>query len=121
MSAYDFALAKSQDTAQLNEFEAQMKLTVMIEPNPDHAVWEFSLEDLAIITKSIEITAGVFGAVRNCIHIDSMDAKLLLDFRIEFHSVDAANRAVQSLRIDPVWGMSNDVSDPYILSSSCMH
>ncbi|KAH7348090.1 RNA recognition motif 2-domain-containing protein [Pyrenochaeta sp. MPI-SDFR-AT-0127] len=108
VSGYDFALAKSQDTAQLNEFEGQIKLSVMIEPNPDHAIWEFVLKDLAGVLKSVEATAGVFGAIRNCIHVDTVDAKMLLVFRIEYHSVDAANRAVQSLGADLVWGVSNE-------------
>ena len=89
----------------------------MIEPNPGNASWEFSADDLAIMTKSVEITASVFGAVRNCIHVDSVDANLLLDYRVEFHSVDAANRAVQSLRADPVWGMSNEVCNNDLFKS----
>ncbi|KAF1947015.1 hypothetical protein EJ02DRAFT_449994 [Clathrospora elynae] len=110
ITGYDYALAKSQDTAQLNEFEGQFKLAVMIEPNPDHAIWEFTADDLSGITKAVEITAGAFGAVRNVIHVDTIDSKMLLVFRIEFHSVDAANRAVQSLRADPVWGINAEKS-----------
>lgn len=110
VSGYDFAIAKTQETTQLNEFEGQIKLTLLVEPHPEHAAWVLSTEDLAMVTKSVELTASVFGALRNCVHMDSVDDKLLLDFRIEFHSIDAANRAVQSLRIDPVWGVGNDVS-----------
>ncbi|KAF1850911.1 uncharacterized protein K460DRAFT_350904 [Cucurbitaria berberidis CBS 394.84] len=107
ISGYEFAVAKSQDTAQLNEFEGQIKLPIMIEANPDYAVWEFTSEDLAGLIKSVEITAAVFGAVRNCIHVETVDTKMVLVFRIEYHSIDDANRAVQSLATDPVWGMSN--------------
>lgn len=111
VSGYDFAIAKTQETAQLNEFEGQLKLTVLIEPHPGQSAWVLLMDDLDMITKSVELTAGVFGVVRNCVHVDSVDDKLLLDFRIEFHSIDAANRAVQSLRIDPVWSLGNDVSN----------
>ncbi|KAI8940878.1 hypothetical protein NX059_002138 [Plenodomus lindquistii] len=108
ISGYDFAIAKTQETSQANEFEGQIKLTVMIEPHPDNTNFGFSNDDLAMITKSVELTAGAFGSLRNCVHVGSDHDKLLLEFRLEFYSVDAAHRAVQSLRLDPVWGMSND-------------
>jgi hypothetical protein len=110
VTSYDYALAKSQDTTYIKEFEGQMKLSIFIEPNPDHAIWEFAAEDLVGITNAVEITAGAFGNVRNVVHVDTDDEKMLLIFRIEFHSVDAANRAIESLHIDPVWGMNVDVS-----------
>ncbi len=110
MSGYDFALAKSQDTAQLNEFEGQVQLPVVIVPTPEHARWEFTLVDLEDLTKNLETAVGIFGPVRNCIHIDTDEANMALIFRLEYHSVDAANRAVQSLRADSVWGVSNQVS-----------
>ncbi|CAO2649560.1 Nn.00g069450.m01.CDS01 [Neocucurbitaria sp. VM-36] len=110
VSGYEFARAKTQDTAKLNEFEGQIKLSIMIQANPDHAIWEFTSEDLVGITKSLELTAAVFGAVRNCVHVSTTDAHMLLNFRIEYHSVDAANRAVESLGIDLIWGMNNSKS-----------
>jgi hypothetical protein len=109
-TAYDYALAKSQDTTCIKEFEGQIKISIYVEPNPDHAIWEFGNEDLAGITKAVEITAGAFGAVRNVVHVDTLDEKMLLVFRVEFQSVDAGNRAVESLNIDAVWGMNQDVS-----------
>jgi hypothetical protein len=120
VTSYDYALAKGQDTTQIKEFEGQIKLSIFVEPNPDHAVWEFGAEDLAGITKAVEITAGAFGTVRNVVHINTIDEKMLLVFRIEFNSVDASYRAVESLSIDPVWGMNVDVSFPslpYFISS----
>ncbi|KAF2854426.1 hypothetical protein T440DRAFT_275477 [Plenodomus tracheiphilus IPT5] len=118
ISGYDFAIAKTQETSVVNEFEGQIKLTLMIEPHPDHANFTVSDEDLASLTKSVEITAGIFGAPRNCVHIDSDHGKMLLEFRIEFYSIDAAHRAVQSLRLDPIWGMSDDKTFQWFTSST---
>ncbi|KAJ8113917.1 hypothetical protein OPT61_g4076 [Boeremia exigua] len=107
ITGYEFALAKSQDTAQLNEFEGQIEVPVVIQPYSEHAAFEFTDADLAEITKAIELTAGVFGTVRNCIHAETLDTSMTLVFRVEFHSVDAATRAVQSLLLDSVWGINN--------------
>lgn len=109
ITGYEFALAKAQDTAQLNEFEGSIKVPVFIQPHPDQSIWEFTDVDLAEVTEAIELTAGVFGTVRNCVHIETHDTKMTLVFRVEFHSVDAATRAVQSLTLDPVWGINNAV------------
>ncbi|EOA89430.1 uncharacterized protein SETTUDRAFT_159809 [Exserohilum turcica Et28A] len=110
VTSYDYAKAKAQDTANIKEYEGQIKLSIMIDPNPDQAVWEFSSDDLAGISNAVKITAQAFGEVRNVTHIDSLDDKMLLVYRIEFFSIDAAIRAVQSLRIDPVWGVNNEKS-----------
>lgn len=112
ITGYEFALAKLQDTAQLNEFEGQIKVPVTIQPYSDHAAFEFTDADLVEVTQAIEITAGVFGIVRNCVHVETHDTKMTLIFRVEFHSVDAATRAVQSLTLDSVWGVNNSVSLP---------
>ncbi|RAR06926.1 meiosis protein mei2 [Stemphylium lycopersici] len=109
-TSYDYARAKTQDTGSIKEFEGQIKLFVMIEPNRDQAAWDFSSDDLAGVTNVVKLTAQAFGDVRNVTHADSIEDKMLLVFRIEFCSVDTAIRAVQSLRIDPVWGVSGDKS-----------
>lgn len=110
ITGYEFALAKSQDTAQLNEFEGQVKISVVIRPYTEQAAFEFTNADLAEVTEAVEITANVFGTVRGCVHIETYDTKMTLVFRVEFHSGDAATRAVQSLTVDPVWGINNAVS-----------
>lgn len=110
ITGYEFALAKSQDTAQLNEFEGQVKISVVIQPYTEQAAFEFTNADLAEVTEAVEITANVFGTVRGCVHIETYDTKMTLVFRVEFHSGDAATRAVQSLTVDPVWGINNAVS-----------
>ncbi|KAL5121628.1 hypothetical protein ACEQ8H_000314 [Pleosporales sp. CAS-2024a] len=104
VTAFKYALAKAQDTAQINEFEGQIKLSVMIDANPEHAVWDFTEADDCLLTFAITNVASAFGKVRNLLHVDTNNEKMALTFRIELHSVDAANRAVNSLSTDPVWG-----------------
>ncbi|KAF1837843.1 hypothetical protein BDW02DRAFT_576772 [Decorospora gaudefroyi] len=110
VSDYDYARAKGQDTAFIKEFDGQIKLGIHIQPNPNHAIWEFDAADLAGVAHAVAITAGAFGTVRNVVHVDTLEDRMQLVFRIEFHSVDAANRAVHSLRLDAVWGMPHDQS-----------
>ncbi len=119
ITGYEFALAKSQDTAQLNEFEGQIKVPVVVQPFSEHV--GFTNADLAEITEAIELTAGVFGTVRNCVHVETLDTKMTIVFRVEFHSVDAATRAVQSLLLDSVWGINNTVGLPAHLTSMLLY
>ncbi|KAJ4989354.1 hypothetical protein SVAN01_05079 [Stagonosporopsis vannaccii] len=107
VTGYDFALAKSQDTAHLDEFEGQVKIPVVIQPYSNQAIFSFTDANLAEIFKAVELTAGLFGAVRNCVHVETLEAKMTLVFRVEFYSVDAATRTVQSLNFDSVWGVNN--------------
>ena len=116
-TGYEFALAKSQNTSQLNEFEGSIKVPVIIQPYAEHSVFEFTNADLAEVTEAVELTAGVFGTVRSRIHVETHDTKMTLVFRVEFQSVDAATRCVQSLTLDSVWGINNAVCLPFRLTS----
>lgn len=110
ITGYEFALAKSQDTAQLNEFEGQVKVPIVIQPYTEQSTFEFTDADLIEVAEAVEITASVFGTVRGCVHVETHDSKMTMVFRVEFHSVDTATRAIQSLTLDPVWGVNNAVS-----------
>jgi hypothetical protein len=112
VTGYQYALAKAQDTAQLNEFEGQMSLTVLIDANPEHAIWEFSEGDYALMQLAVQNVCSAFGRVRNLVHVSTDNEKMSLTFRVEFSSVDSAGRAVQSLAMDPVWGTNLAVSHP---------
>jgi hypothetical protein len=114
VTSYQYALAKSQDTAHLNEFEGQIQLSVMIDANPEHAIWEFTNADYGLMQLAVHNVASAFGKVRNLVHVNTDNEKMTLTFRVEFHGVDAANRAVQSLSIDPVWGTNSEVSHPLL-------
>ncbi|EMD92027.1 hypothetical protein COCC4DRAFT_145458 [Bipolaris maydis ATCC 48331] len=120
VTPYDFAKAKAQDTASLKEFEGQIKLGIVIDPNPDQAVWEFSSEDLTEVSNFLKITAQAFGEVRNITHVDSLQDKMVIVYRIEFFSIDAAVRAVQSLRMDPVWGINRHKSFQWCTSDPAL-
>ncbi|KAI4714545.1 hypothetical protein J4E89_000225 [Alternaria sp. Ai002NY15] len=57
--------------------------------------------DMDDIKKQVELIAREFGNVRN-VHVDTVHDEMRLIFRIEFDSIDAAQRAIQSLRRTPV-------------------
>ncbi|OAL50944.1 hypothetical protein IQ07DRAFT_610875 [Pyrenochaeta sp. DS3sAY3a] len=122
ITSYDFAIAKGQDTALLNEFEGQIKVPIMIQPGPGQTTKEFPPGGFLSVTRNLMIIANTFrnvpiapgnatnipSAVRNCIHVDTDVSKGIMIFRVEFHSVDAALRAVQSLCVDRVWGYGDE-------------
>ncbi|KAI4919468.1 hypothetical protein J4E90_001603 [Alternaria incomplexa] len=58
--------------------------------------------DMDDIKKQVELIAREFGNVRNVVHVDTVHDEMRLIFRIEFDSIDAAQRAIQSLRRTPV-------------------
>ncbi|KAF2242679.1 hypothetical protein BU26DRAFT_609975 [Trematosphaeria pertusa] len=51
---------------------------------------------------------SIYGTVRASTHTATDEENLIFTFRIEFHSVEAANWAVASLARDPIWGLSDD-------------
>jgi hypothetical protein len=108
---YDYARAQDKDLGKVKEFEGQIYLPISIKANPEHAVWEFTSDDFANITKNVELIAKEFGPVRNIVHTDTMDDTMHLGFRVEFDSIDAAHRAVQSLRLESLFGYGSDVSN----------
>ncbi|KAF2680244.1 hypothetical protein K458DRAFT_269757, partial [Lentithecium fluviatile CBS 122367] len=113
---YDFAIAKSQDTAAVNEFEGQVKVVVIVESfgayNQKQSTPAFSQNDIVWLCEAVESAMNAFGSVRVSVHVktdeidgadDTDEAKLLFTFRVEFHSAEAAIRAVASLKKDPMW------------------
>jgi hypothetical protein len=120
ISGYQYAVAKAQDTSQINEFEGQIKLPVIIEANPNDAMWSFTPDDLVEVCNTIQVNVADFGTVRNCFHVETNQASMKVVFRIEFHSVDASTRAVQSLRADSLWGFSTAVSSSHLYNTSLL-
>lgn len=114
VTGYQYALVKAQETSLVNDFEGQMQLAVMIDANPEHAVWDFTHADVCYMQLAVHNIASAFGKVRNLVHVETDSKKMTLTFRLEYHSVDACNRAVNSLRIDPVWGTNSEVSHPLL-------
>lgn len=106
----DLARSMPKDIRDIQPFEGQMFLSMFIDANPEHAVWEFTAEDYEDIKHQVDLIAREFGIVRNVVHVDTVHDEMRLIFRIEFDSIDAAQRAIQSLRRTPVYGFGADVS-----------
>ncbi|KAF1957456.1 hypothetical protein CC80DRAFT_560752 [Byssothecium circinans] len=109
VDSYDFARAKSMDTMAIDEFEGQIKLTVAVEPSsPQVTAPPFLVSNIGWLNSAVSALLSSFGTIAVSVHIgtDSMH----FTYRIEFKSVDAANRAVASLNLDPasdgVWRWS---------------
>lgn len=121
-TGYAYAVAKAQDIAQLDEFEGQIEISIKVDPNPDHATWSFTSNAYNTVQVAAQRVCETFGPVRTVVHIATYDNTMELTFRVEFYSIDAANRAVASLTTDPIWGVDHEVSDehPMILSSLTM-
>jgi hypothetical protein len=110
VTSTEYNMAKCGDTTGVNVFEGQMSLSILIRPNPDQPCWDFGSKDLAAVKKGVEKVCGIYGTVRAIVHVDTLIPKMHLVFRIEFHSIDAANRCISSLALDPVYGNTNNVS-----------
>jgi hypothetical protein len=112
--SYEFALAKSHDTASMNEFEGQMMVVVAVETSNISTPLNFDFYGLQCLCESLERMMNCFGRVRTYVHYKTTetDTQLLLFFRFEFQSVEAATRAVASLKIDPMGGMDQQVRGP---------
>ncbi|KAF2031403.1 hypothetical protein EK21DRAFT_88115 [Setomelanomma holmii] len=110
ITSLDYNLAKCGDNTGVNVFEGQMSLSILIRENPDQACWEFGKKDVKAIKKGVEQVCGIYGSVRAVMHVDTLLPKMHLVFRVEFHSIDAANRCVSSLALDPVYGKTSNKS-----------
>ncbi|KAF2253965.1 hypothetical protein BU26DRAFT_420545 [Trematosphaeria pertusa] len=112
VDTYDFAIAKSQDTSSINEFEGQVKLPIVVSlakhRHHKQPAIVLATKDLIWLTEAVECTMSIYGTVRASAHTATDEENLIFTFRIEFHSVEAANRAVASLARDPIWGLSDD-------------
>lgn len=99
--SYQFAKAKVQDTFSINEFEAQIMLVVRVgyvglvvgQQQP-----VFGLSDLKLLNPTVERFLQVFGTTYAMAHVFTDENAMSFTYRIEFKSVDAANRAVGCIR-----------------------
>ena len=110
---YDFAIAKSQDTAAINEFEGQIKIVILVE-SATMTSCVFTQNDIEWLGDNVERAMSHFGTVRTHAHYKTEEdnTKLLFSFRVEFHSSEAATRAVASLQKDPMWDIDANVRRP---------
>ncbi|KAJ4302757.1 hypothetical protein N0V90_001647 [Kalmusia sp. IMI 367209] len=94
---YEFALAKSQDTAAIDEHEGQVRIVVRIMPTDHGTRPSFGPKDLMNLHKDVEVTMTIFGSLKCLVHVATNTDTLEFTFRMEYFSVEAANRAVASL------------------------
>lgn len=97
VSAHQFANAKFQDLSSVNEFEGHVKLTVSTDPFSTQA-------RLALTATYARQMCEMFGSVRELEVITDEDPVV---FRIEFDSIDAANRAMQVFGSNTLCRFSN--------------
>ncbi|PSN71038.1 hypothetical protein BS50DRAFT_485785 [Corynespora cassiicola Philippines] len=98
---HTFCIVKCQDTAANNEFEGQIRVVAKLRIDDGST---FKPDYAASLGNFIERDIGVFGVVRACIHVDTDESSKTFVFRMEFNSIDAANRAVASTLKDGLYG-----------------
>jgi hypothetical protein len=94
---YTFAIAKSQDTAAIDEHEGQIRVEVHAAPVVKGLQLIFTLNDLKGMHDDLEAALSRFGHIRDFVHISTDQDKMSFVFRFEFYSVEVANRARASL------------------------
>lgn len=100
---YTFALAKSQDTGAMDEFEGQIRVEIAVSRaviDGDHHQAIFNLNDLKVLHQEIETALSRFGSVRDFVHTATHN--MFFVFRVEFFSVEVANRTRASLLDRPL-------------------
>jgi len=53
----DLARSMAKDIRDIQPFEGQIFLSMFIDANPEHAVWEFTADDYEDIKKQVELFA----------------------------------------------------------------
>ncbi|KAL1608332.1 hypothetical protein SLS60_003273 [Paraconiothyrium brasiliense] len=99
---YTFAIAKSQDTAAIDEFEGQIRVEVHAAPIVDGLQLLFTLNDLKGMHDDLEAALSRFGPIRDFVHASTDQGSMVFTFRFEFYSVEVANRARASLLEHPL-------------------
>lgn len=87
----EYGITKFQDVSSIDEFEGQVIITVIPQQGP--------VPHGKSPTPSLRFVCSLFGVVRQLVLL-RIDDPAMYVYRIEFDSVDAANRAVGAL-IDP--------------------
>lgn len=107
---YQFALAKSQDTAAIDEFEGQLRIDVSATSVVPGMNVQFTLNDLRLMHDDLEAALTRFGSVRDFVNVSVDEHNLRFVFRFEFYSVEVANRARASLRDQEMTRQCDNVS-----------
>jgi hypothetical protein len=107
---YDFAIAKSQDTATINEFEGQINVVFQVVPTEKQPATTTPEEFISCLTTCVRQAMATFGAIYVLAHMNTDEKGVYFSYRVEFHSGVAATRAVASLHKDGLVGVSSNVS-----------
>jgi hypothetical protein len=99
ITPYEFAVAKSQDTAAVSDYEGQVNFPILVEP-----IANFDRKGLNEVAGLVHEFAGFYGVVRDVEHASTDEKNGIIRFRVEFMSIDAANRAIQGVKECPVCG-----------------
>ena len=101
VDSYEFARAKSMDTMAIDEFEGQIKVVVTVAPNNQQINPPFLVGNIRWLSAAVSAALSEFGTISVSVHIGTNQDTMQFSYRLEFKSVDAANRAVASLNLDP--------------------
>lgn len=115
---YTFAIAKSQDTAAIDEFEGQLRVEVHAAPIVTGLQLMFTMNDLKGMHDDLEAALSRFGPIRDFVHTSTDHPTMSFIFRFEFYSVEVANRARASLLDHNLSRMDQNVSPTFLSSAS---
>jgi hypothetical protein len=99
IAPYEFAVAKSQDTATVSDYEGQVNFPILVEP-----IANLNRKGLNDVAGLVHEFASYYGVVRDVEHAATDEKDGIIRFRVEFMSIDAANRAIQGVKECPVYG-----------------
>jgi hypothetical protein len=102
-----FAEVKSLDLANIDFYEGQVELVV-----DSHQI-----NDVVTMKSVVQRICSLVGMTRRVV---AMTGEAPFMFRVEFDSVDAANRAVNILNVSPDWELNAGNSDVSSSLLSCL-
>jgi hypothetical protein len=102
ITPYEFAVAKSQDTATVSDYEGQVNFPVLVQP-----IGNLNRNGLNQVAGFVHDFASCYGVVRDVEHAATDEKNGIIRFRVEFMSIDAANRAIQGIKEFPMYSGDN--------------
>jgi hypothetical protein len=102
ITPYEFAVAKSQDTATVSDYEGQVNFPMLVQP-----IGNLNRKGLNKVAGFVHDFASCYGVVRDVEHAATDEKNGIIRFRVEFMSIDAANRAIQGIKEFPLYSSDN--------------
>ncbi|KAF2714828.1 hypothetical protein K504DRAFT_445767 [Pleomassaria siparia CBS 279.74] len=122
ISPYEYAVAKSQDTIAVNDYEGQVVLALYIESvdvndqgravkgYPETPLAKVNEGDLDEIAMHVQTVTDYYGPTRDIEHVSTDESRGLVRYRVEFQSINDANRAMQSLKLMTAMSYSKNMT-----------